>query len=1233
MNEASHIILLLWLVLAAIFAARMIEVMAPQFMRWYRRVSHPEAKSLAGFAGLVALAEFVVSKDFQGGPSSPDALNGGVLESAEMQSGSSSPALTEAQCRAGLALVAATNVLWDFAAPTNAVFCDLGSGVHDEAYWIPVSFNPEGTATNSRWGRAVCAAPSGMVLLDDVPDRLTPSLPDFSGAATNRVLSVLQTPSGLLPPLGKLWHAPTTNDSFLITWNHVFLGRDTNAVADLQLELFESGDFIYRLRLDENADVSAVTNWLIAAQDNGAGEVFAFSDTVSVALHETNSVPLLAPDGADDSILDNSVFAPLADGVPLRSLALELRWTSFLPRDPDDPDPDGDGLSDWEELFVHGTNPDTADTDGDGLWDGEEPTLGCNPLNPDSDEDGEPDFWQVHTAAAITNAPVPWAEEDGTNVLFIFLSRLLDTDAPAHFAVLRIGDQLAPVRQGPSQSARIALAPGAEAPFTLIPGPGLPPSALAELAVVAFSHPPGGGMIGYIGDPGGVFDCSAITEAAAPPPGGFFAPLAAGGAGVVAPNFQQGVVGNVVNRVSPDVICPHASPNGRCPVSFSLSGKKQSSFEIVLKKQGVAGTNFVVTASDFETPLPDTPGFHLVPIRHALRPRDGDAYSYVGEDAFLLAHHCVPITPDYQPEGWSDSDPYAVPMPTRPDNGEPCGTETRPHRTLVAGEACAVEVDLDGSGAGWRRCPLCGCGDGAAVNPGLPAGVYRATSGIEVTPQSLPFSGAFNVRGVSPSSDYGGDVFTYTNAGWFSRGRYTVLGLSNYLAQAGGSVSEAHVAAGVTNPLVLWTGVKLPSGTLELSLDGGGEASLIVRNRQTGQWETLLSPGSTNYASSITHWRDVYCHPSTLRAEASLVALAKGVATLTQAFEGSGNDLYVSHSVSQAFRVHTFVAEPITSETDASGHVYNPSGIPVGGTAKFKVSLDPMTGFSEDDIVWEAAEVSFVNGDNTGSEVTVEGGAAGGFLLAVQVNGLLLVPVPHFMGNVITPTTVPLTVWIVRDNYGQAPPISTNDISPLIAGANRILRQRALTLQWNDNVHYADRTEWQNISDVMNPTNALLDAMMDSSQNTGGLEIYFVKTLDGGQDTRGVNTDRGLALTQTATSRTLAHEVLHQCGLVDVYGSFSTETPLVVSGSPTRDRLPYDWGDGWYPNNLTQADIIERLAMNGLTDSGAGGRDLPSGPVYGLGFAFDSQSGTNTWFLGLRGVGQNSISSQTPAHQ
>ena len=94
-------------------------------------------------------------------------------------------------------------------------------------------------------------------------------------------------------------------------------------------------------------------------------------------------------------------------------------------------------------------------------------------------------------------------------------------------------------------------------------------------------------------------------------------------------------------------------------------------------------------------------------------------------------------------------------------------------------------------------------------------------------------------------------------------------------------------------------------------------------------------------------------------------------------------------------------------------------------------------------------------------------------------------------------------------------------------------------------------------------------------------------------------------------------------------------TPVfeIVSGSPTRDRLPYDWGDGWYPNNLTQADIIERLAMNGLTDSGAGGRDLPSGPVYGLGFAFDSQSGTNTWFLGLRGVGQNSISSQTPAHQ
>ncbi|MCB9871597.1 MAG: hypothetical protein H6837_17205 [Planctomycetes bacterium] len=44
------------------------------------------------------------------------------------------------------------------------------------------------------------------------------------------------------------------------------------------------------------------------------------------------------------------------------------------------PDSDGDGLTDWEERNVHGTDPTLADTDGDRRTDGDEVSAGRNPL-------------------------------------------------------------------------------------------------------------------------------------------------------------------------------------------------------------------------------------------------------------------------------------------------------------------------------------------------------------------------------------------------------------------------------------------------------------------------------------------------------------------------------------------------------------------------------------------------------------------------------------------------------------------------------------------------------------------------------------------------------------------------------------------------------------------------------------------------------------------------------------
>jgi len=52
-------------------------------------------------------------------------------------------------------------------------------------------------------------------------------------------------------------------------------------------------------------------------------------------------------------------------------------FTDYLPKHSDS---DGDGLSDWDETYVHGTDPKNSDTDMDGLRDGLEVANGLDPL-------------------------------------------------------------------------------------------------------------------------------------------------------------------------------------------------------------------------------------------------------------------------------------------------------------------------------------------------------------------------------------------------------------------------------------------------------------------------------------------------------------------------------------------------------------------------------------------------------------------------------------------------------------------------------------------------------------------------------------------------------------------------------------------------------------------------------------------------------------------------------------
>jgi len=59
-------------------------------------------------------------------------------------------------------------------------------------------------------------------------------------------------------------------------------------------------------------------------------------------------------------------------------------------------DTDGDGLTDMDEILVHGTDPLKTDTDSDGLSDWEEVHIwNTDPLNPDTDGDGYSDGQEI----------------------------------------------------------------------------------------------------------------------------------------------------------------------------------------------------------------------------------------------------------------------------------------------------------------------------------------------------------------------------------------------------------------------------------------------------------------------------------------------------------------------------------------------------------------------------------------------------------------------------------------------------------------------------------------------------------------------------------------------------------------------------------------------------------------------------------------------------------------------
>jgi hypothetical protein len=234
---------------------------------------------------------------------------------------------------------------------------------------------------------------------------LTRGMP-YEEAADHVYLALLWGRIDFKPRLGsKMWCGVKEDGNFVASYDTVFIDGDTNAVAKVQVEFIANGDMILRY---SDLPLCATNSHVAGFQNLDGGWTLPF-----------------------DNIRSNT--------------ALYLKSFGPLDLTVQDSDTDGDGISDYYELYPTNsasiTDPCNPDTDHDGLNDGWEVRQGFDPAASggtweDPDSDGRPNvmesYMDTDPFVADGTPDCLTADEDKASVTFTLAGSLSD-DA---FAVL-----------------------------------------------------------------------------------------------------------------------------------------------------------------------------------------------------------------------------------------------------------------------------------------------------------------------------------------------------------------------------------------------------------------------------------------------------------------------------------------------------------------------------------------------------------------------------------------------------------------------------------------------------------------------------------------------------------------------------------------------------------------------------------------------------------------------------
>ncbi|MBQ6248260.1 MAG: hypothetical protein IJK04_15420, partial [Kiritimatiellae bacterium] len=187
--------------------------------------------------------------------------------------------------------------------------------------------------------------------------------------------------------------------------------------------------------------------------------------------------------------------------------------------------------------------------------------------------------------------------------------------------------------------------------------------------------------------------------------------------------------------------------------------------------------------------------------------------------------------------------------------------------------------------------------------------------------------------------------------------------------------------------------------------------------------------------------------------------------------------------------------EPITTDTDLLGNLYNPVCCVLGRPSKFRIVIEPSGLIPADDIVWHVSGPGAVTlSPAWGTEVAVTPSVAGEYTLEVEIDGYDGPP-PFIKFKGVTETVTSVRAWILGDGRGYYSRDEA-EVRAMFETVNTIYRQAGMRFVV-ESVTYTNMPTYLKIDDGPD-YNAMLRDVCNIASNTGGLEFYFMDELKGG---------------------------------------------------------------------------------------------------------------------------------------